>query len=136
MFTAKLAAASLFVATLVAPAVSMADVPPARPCFFHEHRVFSVSPVQVEEHSGKVTTHHLGGVELFVQAEPGLTAEWLRLDLSRRFGPSTGSRDCAFAFSNLRAEVDPAGTAFRVRVIASDSQTAEEVLRRSQQLAH
>jgi hypothetical protein len=183
MFAAKLAAASLFIATLALPVASRADVrattlaspppnhlmtgqahldhsfmdlarldrlarmsaetvrdrspssPPsgdaasnAEPCFFGQHRVLSVSPVNAEEPRGKASVSRPGGAELYVQAEPGLTAERLRLELARQ---SKNAGDCPFAMASVRTEVDSAGSGFRVRVLASDPQTAREVLRRS-----
>lgn len=64
-------------ATAVAsvPATSFASTPPSQDCLLREHRITSVTPYRVEERIGKSAMRRLRGAEVFVQAEPGLTAE-------------------------------------------------------------
>jgi hypothetical protein len=72
-----------------------------------------------------------------VQAEPGLTAEWLQLNLSREItamqGPST-MKDCVFGVDKMQVQVASAGPGFRVRLSAPSAEGGQEVLRRAQLL--
>jgi hypothetical protein len=85
---------------------------------------------------GKMSVPQLKGAEIFVQAQPGLTAEWLQLQLARHIESmqNTSMHDCALDVSGTRVQVEPAGTGFRVKLIAKDAHQAQEVLRRAQLL--
>jgi hypothetical protein len=59
--------------------------------------------------------HELRGAQIYLAAEPGLTAEWLQLTLERHLGAMKGQPpmpDCAFDVENLRVEVCPLGPDF------------------------
>jgi hypothetical protein len=101
------------------------------------HRITSVTPYRVEERIGKNSVQRLRGAEVFVQAEPGLTAEWLQLTLARHIAQMRGPAampDCAFDVDDVAVRVESGGTGFRVRIIARDTDKAEEVLRRARLL--
>lgn len=133
-----IAVAALAITATVPTLAAAADTGPA-PCILREHRVTSVTPYRVEEHMGKVTFTRLRGANVFIRAERGLTAEYLRLTLIRHIaamrGPAT-MRDCAFDVDAVRVEVDSYGAGFRVKLIARDTDKAEEVLRRARLLMH
>ena len=79
----------------------------------------------------------LRGASIFVQAEPGLTGEWLQLKLQRQLAAMRGSAsmpDCVFDLDKVRVRVESGGTGFWVRIIAADTQTGQEVLRRAELL--
>jgi hypothetical protein len=138
MLNRTIFAAVLVAGAMLAPIASFAAAPPAAPpCVFQEHHVLSVTPYRVEERRIKSTFTRLGGAQLYVQAEPGLTAEWLRLEVARHraqmHDPAT-MNDCALDVGNVRVEVNSAGPGFSVRLIAVDPNNAEEVLRRARLL--
>ena len=85
---------------------------------------------------GRGTFKHLKGAEVRLQAEPGLTAEWLQLTLARHVVEMrrTSTSDCALDLADLQVRVDSAGSGFSVKLIANDSNKAKEVLRRAQLL--
>lgn len=119
------------------PSVSFADASHRAPCILREHHVTSVTPYKVMKQEGRVAVQQLQGAQVFVQAEPGLTAEWLQLTLTQHLAAMRGStmmKDCAFDLDGVRVQVDPAGTGFAVKLIARDANQAAEVLRRAELL--
>lgn len=131
-----LTAVALACATL-APSPSFAAGPERSPCILREHRLSSATPYRIQQHAGRGTTGRLAGAQVFVQAEPGLTAEWLELKLARHIAEMHGAgtmKDCALDVKDVRVEVASAGSGFVVRLIARDADKAEEVLRRSRLL--
>lgn len=125
------------VAAASVPSTSFAGTPPSQDCLLREHRITSVTPYRVEERIGRSAIVRLRGAEVFVQAEPGLTAEWLQLTLARHIAQMRGPAampDCAFDVDDVAVRVESGGTGFRVRIIARDTDKAEEVLRRARLL--
>lgn len=125
------------VAAASVPATSFAGTPPSQDCLLRDHRITSVTPYRVEERIGKNSVQRLRGAVVFVQAEPGLTAEWLQLKLARHIAQMRSPAampDCAFDVDDVAVRVESGGTGFRVRIIARDTDNAEEVLRRARLL--
>jgi len=88
----------------------------AAPCILREHRITSVTPYRVEGHQGRVVVQELRGATVSVQAEPGLTAEWLQLTLSRHLAAMRamgGMKDCAFEVNDVQVKVAPRAPASR-----------------------
>ena len=114
---------------LSAPAVSFA-APTGGHCALREHHVTAVKPYKDRQQVGRAgAIERLRGAELFVQAEPGLTAEWLQLELSRHIAMmkrGSGMKDCPL--DNVQVRVDSAGTGFSVKLIARDADQANQVL--------
>jgi hypothetical protein len=131
-------AATLAIAAVTAvPALAHAGSPDRPPCILNDHHIVSVAPIQVEAHEGKATYQRTRGAQVYLQAEPGLTAEWLQLQLERHLTEMKGAAsmpDCAFDLSNVRVDVTSSGPGFLVRLTAPDTKTGEEVLRRVQLL--
>ena len=138
MFNRKIATALVLIGATFAPVASFAAAASsAKPCILLEHKVTEVVPYRVEERLGHHTFSRLQGAQVFVQAEPGLTAEWLGLTLSRHLAEmrkSPSMKDCAFSVDDVRVEVDPAATGFWVKFTARDASRARELLRRAQLL--
>jgi hypothetical protein len=137
MFTKlKLVPALALALASLAPTASFAQAQEGAPCILREHRVTTVVPYRTAEQLGKAAVQRLRGASVFVQAEPGLTAEWLQLKLQRHLTAmrSSDMRDCAFDIENVRVDVDSGGTGFWVRLIAPDTERGEEVLRRARLL--
>jgi hypothetical protein len=146
MFNRKILAAFVLAATALAPMASYAAPAAAKaaPCILREHRITAVTPYlvelprgPVEIHQGRAAVQQLRGATVFVQAEPGLTAEWLQLTLGRHLAEMQGPaemKDCAFDVKDVQVKVMSAGAGFGVYLIARDSTKAEEVLRRARLL--
>jgi hypothetical protein len=145
MFIRKLALGMFLSATAFLPAISQAAGPPPQadrsvaaqaPCVLKQYKVSSVTPYRVEDNIGGHIFHQrVAGAELYVQAEPGLTAEWLQLNLNREVTAMRGGstmKDCVFGVDKM--QVDSAGPGFRVRLSAPGTDGGREVLRRAQLL--
>ena len=121
---------------LAAPARSDSPAAPGHAnCVLRPYTVTAVTPQFVDVQQGRVTTRRLAGAIVYVQAEPGLTAEWLTLSLQRHLsamqaGP--GMKDCPLA--DVRVGVGSAGAGFAIQLTAKDPKSAEEVLRRARLL--
>jgi hypothetical protein len=139
MFNRKILAAFILAGTTLAPMASYAAPVAAKPapCILREHRITGVVPYRVEAHQGRVAVQELRGATVLVQAEPGLTAEWLQLTLSQHLAEMQGMRgmkDCAFDVNDVNVKVTSSGAGFSVHLIARDAAKAPEVLRRAQLL--
>ena len=140
MFNRKVLAAFVLAGSTLAPIASYAAVAaPAKaaPCILREHRITAVTPYRVEGRQGRVVIQELRGATVSVQAEPGLTAEWLQLTLGRHLAEMQGMKgmkDCAFDVNDVQVKVTSSGAGFSVHLIARDASKAQEVLRRAQLL--
>ena len=138
MFNRKIATALVLVVATFAPVASFAAAASGpKPCILLDHKVTAVVPYRVDEQRGHATFSRLQGAQVFVQAEPGLTAEWLGLTLTRHLAEmrkSPSMKDCAFTVDEVRVVVEPAATGFWVKFTARDANHAEEVLRRARLL--
>lgn len=136
MFNKKMLAAIALSGAMLVPGASFAG-PTRSTCILNERNVTSVTPYRVKQHVGRGVTSHLAGAQIFVRAEPGLTAEWLELTLAQHIAKmqNTPMKDCALGVRDVKVQVDPAGTGFNVKLIARDSSHAEEVLRLARLLA-
>lgn len=133
----KLVPALSLLAFLLVPATSFARTNDRAPCILQEHRITTVTPYRINEQHGRASVQRLRGASIFVQAEPGLTGEWLQLKLQRQLAAMRGSAsmpDCVFDLDKVRVRVESGGTGFWVRIIAADTQTGQEVLRRAELL--
>ena len=140
MFNRKLLGALLIASTSLAPMAALA-APGARPtpstgCILKTHRVTSVTPYREDEHVHNSMVQRLRGASLFVEAEPGLTAEWLQLSLYRHLAEmrSAAMQDCPFDVKDVTVTVESAGAGFLVKIISRDAGKADEVLRRARLL--
>ena len=134
-----IAIASLSLATLV-PAIAFAhDSAGQAPCILSSHQIRSVTPYKVEQRVGRQTYPEVRGAVVYIAAEPGLTAEWLQLQLGRHISEMRATQNatmpsCALDVKDLQVQVDPAGSGFWVKLIAKDTNQGKEVLRRAQML--
>ena len=138
MFKKTFLSALVLAAATFAPAASFAASPERSPCILREHTITAVTPYRVHEFAGRGTRTHLAGAQVFIQAEPGLTAEWLELQLARHIAQMHGAgtmKDCSFDVKDVSVQVDSAGTGFAVKLVARDPSQAEEILRRARLLA-
>ncbi|HEY0466730.1 MAG TPA: hypothetical protein VGC79_21130 [Polyangiaceae bacterium] len=101
-------------------------------CALKTYIVTAVAPQFVDVQQGRLTTRRLAGAIVYVQAQPGLTAEWLTLTLQRHFSAMQAGitmKDCPLADAHVG--VGSAGAGFAIQLTATDPKSAEEVLRRA-----
>lgn len=137
MFTKALAVSALAL-TLTMPTALLAAGSGQSPCPLRAYRIGNVTPYRPMEAAGKIMVPRLRGATLFVQAQPGLTAEWLRLSLSKEIadmksGPAVA--DCPLGVDDVSVQVESAGPGFWIHIVAKNPAKADEVLRRAQLLA-
>lgn len=140
MATKKIVAALLLSVTTALPGLTFAAAPAAPAhahCILSKHRVTGVQPLRVTERHGRGVSDKLAGAKVFVQAEPGLTAEWLQLTIQRHIAQmgNGGMKDCALDAKDVRLSVESAGPGFVVKISGKDAAQAKEILRRAQLLA-
>jgi hypothetical protein len=100
------------------------------------HRVLSVTPHWVEESNGK-RTRHLTGADVRIDAEPGMTAEYLTVELRRDLSVMSAGHwtlDGVFGVTGSSVEVRSTGDGFVFRITAPDTVHAQEIVRRARQL--
>lgn len=94
-----------------------------------------VQPLHVSERYGRGTVERLAGARVFVQAEPGLTAEWLQLSLQRHIAAMHGTMaNCALDAKDVQVKVVSAGSGFSVQITGKSAAQGQEILRRAQLL--
>ena len=139
MYVRKLFAAASLTMSMIVPTVALAGEPMAPAgCVLGGYQIVSVTPYRIEERTGRaLSVRRLHGAEIRVQAQPGLTAEWLQLTLQERLQEAKRGdiHDCVLETDVSRVEVDSTGTGFMVRLVAKDTKKAEEVLHRANVLA-
>jgi hypothetical protein len=134
---AALVVAGATFAPLVSSAASESPTATPAPCVLRQHHVASVAPYVVEQRPIKTTFKRVAGAQLFVQAEPGLTSEWLQTEVMRHIaamGPGGSMGDCALDVGAVNVHVSSAGAGFLVNIVAADPSKGEEVLRRARLL--
>jgi len=105
-------------------------------CIIQEHRVTAVQPLYVPVQQGRFSGERLAGAQVFVLAEPGLTAEWLQLSMQRHMTEMRGSgmSNCALDAKDVSVSVQSAGTGFALKITGKDGAQAKEILRRAKLL--
>jgi hypothetical protein len=137
MSAKKFAMAALAAATSLSSVALAAPPAPSHhgSCVLAEHRVTKVTPLRVMERSGRGASERLVGAQVFVQAEPGLTAEWLQLSIQRHITQMNSAMpNCPLDAKDVRVSVNSAGPGFAVQIAGKDAAQAKEILRRAQSL--
>ncbi|HET9931061.1 MAG TPA: hypothetical protein VFQ35_10255 [Polyangiaceae bacterium] len=119
---------SALAAALALPLAARAD---SAECELHAFKANRVEPLRVQERIGRGTIEKLAGAQVFVPAQKGLTAEWLRARVEQHISgmSSQGMANCPLGVKGVRVTVASGGTGFWVKLQAKDSETAHEVLR-------
>jgi hypothetical protein len=110
--------------------------PPLR-CELADYTVDSVNPYAERDPRSKIGATHPGGAELFIEAQPTVTAEWLQLQLTRHIegAPRAAlSAACPLDVPGASVSVRSGGTGFIVRIRAEREDDANEILRRARAL--
>jgi hypothetical protein len=92
--------------------------------------VTSVAPYRASEGGGYVYDLRLRGAEITVQAQPGLTQEWLQRTLENEIAEGV----CSFGAAKVGVSVMSAGGGFSVLLTGSDERAGREILEHAQQL--
>jgi len=96
------------------------------------YHISAVTPYRAVDHT--VPTHEeaeLKGVVLRVDAQPGLTKEWLQ----RTFEKSVAARECGLGAEPVSVDVQSDGDAFQVQLTTDSRKGAADLLHRMQQMA-
>jgi hypothetical protein len=137
MLLRQLAAIAALNLIVLAPLPARATNVNQPPCALHTHRVIAVTPYRADRSFGKIRVKQLRGAALYVEAEQHVSGEWLELELRRHLvamrGPATMA-DCPLDLDGVQVRVDSRGPGFVVTLVAKDTSTAQEVLRRARLL--
>lgn len=132
----RVATIALLVACSNTPHSHRARTGPPLPCELRDYTIRSVAEYVERDGRSKVGVARLRGAELFVEAQPGLTAEWLHLQLERHLQAArTPTADCPLDVDDAKVTVQSSGPGFLVRIRADDEDDAGEILRRAHALA-
>lgn len=141
-FSFAAAVSALLPATALADEVREASCPGVvageSSCVLDAYPVTEVKPYRAETSYGKPAVAHLtraNGAEIVVHATPGMTAEWLRHEISEHIAAAPRTGECVLDVEGVDVQVRSEGHDFVVTVIAPDSQAGREVLERARQLA-
>jgi hypothetical protein len=97
------------------------------------HRASSIAPCVVQEIDGKLT-RRLIGADVRIDAEPGMTAEYLTVELRHMLEGGQATTESVFGVEGSTVQVRSTGDGFVFHVTAPDSARAREVVRRAQLL--
>jgi hypothetical protein len=99
-------------------------------CVFEKYAVSSVAPFRAEENVGYGTYTRLRGVQLYVPAREGLTAEWLTRSVQDALAgqASTPSEQACKPVVPVKVQVVSAGAGFWVQLGAANETQAESLL--------
>jgi hypothetical protein len=106
-------------------------------CELRDYAITAVDASREPGRSSKLSSARVRGAELFVQAQPNLTAEWLRLVLARHVEAARrakASPDCPLDVGAPEITVESSGPGFTVRILSTDEADAAEILRRARAL--
>jgi hypothetical protein len=142
MTRSTLILASVFATAASLGATAWADQRPngqteAANCTIMGHRIVSVAPHVLDDPNGK-RTRRLEGADIRILAEPGMTAEYLTVQVQRHIGAMNGARpmpDCALGVAGSVVEVRSAGDGFVLQITSRDQDRAKEILRRARLLS-
>lgn len=112
---------------------------PPLACELRDYTITSVRAYVERAPTSKVGLTRPRGAELFVQAQPSLTAEWLQLQLDRHVEAerrAAPTPDCPLDVDAPTVTVQSSGPGYIVRIRADNEDDAGEILRRAQTLTH
>lgn len=134
MFKAKHLVAVSMVAAASISAIARADSPR---CELLTYKPTEIAPLYETINAARGgTTQRLTGAQVFVPARPGITPEWLRLDLENHILSMRQQRmqGCPLANEGIKLAVVSGGNGFWVQISAKDSDSAKVVLQQAQEL--
>jgi len=99
-------------------------------CSLSGNRFVSVKPLYNYEDAGYTAFRQFTGAEVYVPAQPALTAEWL----DRVLTSQVAAGECNFGVRKVDVEVLSDGGGFSVRLSGDSEKAAAEILRHAQQM--
>jgi hypothetical protein len=114
------------VLSAVSPVAASAGSDPE--CVFDKYAAISVAPYHLDEDFGLGTHSRLHGAQVYVAAQPGLTAEWLSLSVQRELAESAQNEQCRPSVRGVQVSVTSAGSGFWVAMSAPDERSASALL--------
>jgi phosphoserine phosphatase len=135
MSFSKFVFGAILAATLAVPVAASAD---SAQCELRAFKATHVAPLRVQERIGRGTIDRLIGAQVFVPAQQGLTAEWLRNRVEQHvLGMNQRQMTaCPLSVSDISVAVVSGGTGFWVQIAAKDSAKAQDVLRLAEAAIH
>ena len=100
----------------------------AEQCVFEKYAVSSVAPFRAEENVGYGTYTRLRGVQLYVPAREGLTAEWLAASVQQALAKGGPSEEACKPGVPVKVQVVSAGTGYWLQLGAADERQAQALL--------
>ncbi len=119
-------------AVALSGSVSSASAAPApKRCLLNDYSMLQVAPFKTDENFGLGGYTVLKGAQMYVAAKPGLTAEWLTLQVQRELSQLQLGADplCQPVVKNVKVSVAPAGGGFWVFLSAPDEKSAQALFR-------
>ncbi len=120
--------AALGISALVPTLARAGDVETAAGCVFRNREVESVTPYKEQIRVGKVHYPTLGGATVNIKAEPGLSVEWLRVELGDR------AKACGADTDQVTMVVERRTAGYAVRLIGQDTSAAKSILQQAKGL--
>jgi hypothetical protein len=124
-------------AAVLAPAAARAagGFTATQGCALAGHPVLALAPYRVTEHIGIGLVERTRGAQFFVQAEPGLTREWLELTARRELANTEQMGLCSLKPGDTKMEVSVAsvGSGFWVQFSAPDARSGQKIMKQAEQ---
>jgi hypothetical protein len=126
--------ASILAVALSGAAMSASAAPAPQRCLLNGYSMLQVAPLKLEENYGYGGYTVLKGAQMYIQAKPGLTAEWLTLQVQRELASLQAGSDplCQPAVKNVKVSAAPAGAGFWVFLQAPDAKSGQQLFRWTQ----
>jgi hypothetical protein len=120
-------------AALTFPIIAHADTPQCQLSVYNANRVV---PLRVEQRVGRGTIQILKGAQVFIPAQAGLSAEWVRVNIERHVAAmrTHSMPNCPLSVADVRVSVVSGGTGFWAQLASDDPAAAREILRRAERI--
>ena len=129
--------AAMFATLVAVPALAgETQEPHAHWCMLSQFQVTQVGSVYADLSGGRGINKRFIGAQLFVPAQPGLTAEWIKANLSRHSEQPATHRSfkCPLDLPGTTMNVVSGGTGFWIQITSNDEDVAHEILERARQI--
>jgi len=140
MFRRTLVAAALAAFVIVPVPTQAAETQESHAswCMLGSFQVTQVGSLYTRVNAGKGTAQRFAGAQVFVPAQPGLTAEWIQANVARHVAEAKGPRsfDCPLDLDGISVRVVSGGTGFWIQISSQNGDTAKEILNRARRLVH
>ena len=131
----SLAAAALTASALFASAAPASAAPDAHAhwCALASFQITQVASLYTDEHLNQTIVRRFTGAQVFLPAQPGLTAEWIRASIARHQS-NAQTTECPLDVKGATISVTSGGTGFWVQISTRNTDAAKEILNRAKRL--